>query len=225
MNRAEPLIAPRFLFRFALPVRHRGPIWDRSGAELTEQYCLPDLVQLDAERRFAEFRMGWDERGVAFSVRVAGKTQPAWCRETRLEDSDGVEIWIDTRSAHSVHRATRFCHRFVFLPAGAGRKHDEPVADQLLIARARENAPPIRPGQLQIVRVWTEDGYQLDGFVPAAALVGYEPREHPRLGFNYAVFDRELGLQTLSTGTGFPYQTDPSTWATLELVPEEKKGT
>ena len=64
----------------------------------------------------------------------------------------------------------------------------------------------------------TSDGYALDIFVPAQALTGFDPQEHPRLGFNYALVDRELGEQTLSAGSPMPYQEDPSLWATLELV-------
>jgi hypothetical protein len=65
-------------------------------------------------------------------------------------------------------------------------------------------------------------GYRLDALVPAEALTGFDPGEHPRLGFQYAVRDRELGTQTFSAGGGFPYQEDPSLWATLELVRDEK---
>ena len=62
------------------------------------------------------------------------------------------------------------------------------------------------------------DGYLLDAFLAAEALTGFDPREHPRLGFNYAVMDRELGEQTFSAGSPMPYQDDPSLWVTLELT-------
>ena len=52
---------------------------------------------------------------------------------------------------------------------------------------------------------------------PAVTLTGFDPAEHPRIGFTYQLLDRELGLQTFSVGEGFPYQEDPSTWATLEM--------
>jgi hypothetical protein len=64
----------------------------------------------------------------------------------------------------------------------------------------------------------SSDGYVLDAMIPAGALTGYDPPEHPRLGFNYLVIDRELGEQTLSVGSPMPFQEDPSLWATLELV-------
>jgi hypothetical protein len=62
------------------------------------------------------------------------------------------------------------------------------------------------------------DGYLLEAFIPTDALTGFDPAEHPRLGFTYAVLDRELGEQTFGVGSPLPYQEDPSLWATLELV-------
>jgi hypothetical protein len=161
--------------------------------------------------------VAWSEQGFAFAVRVEGKTQAPWCRESRPDDSDGVRLWIDTRDTHNIHRASRFCHQFAFLPAGAGRALDEPVGEQLLVNRAKENAKPVRPGMLAARRENRAGGYLLEGCIPAAALTGFDPVEHPRLGFTYAVVDRELGEQAFS-GSEFPYRDDPSLWSTLELT-------
>jgi hypothetical protein len=217
------LLAPRFLFRFAVPIAHHEPIWKTGGVELDESYRLMNLAELDAlsdsqERNFADVRMAWSAKGLAFDVRVAGKKQPPWCRDSRLDESDGLQVWIDTRATHNIHRASRYCHRFVFLPAGGGRRQDEPLADQLLINRARENARPIRPRELQAASRVTKNGYRLAALVPAAALGGYDPAQHRQLGFTYLVRDRELGLQTFATGPAFPFDEDPSCWATVELV-------
>ena len=62
------------------------------------------------------------------------------------------------------------------------------------------------------------DGYLLQAMIAAEALTGFDPAEHPRLGFNYAVMDREHGLQTWSASDDYPYDSDPSLWGTLELV-------
>ncbi len=53
---------------------------------------------------------------------------------------------------------------------------------------------------------------------PQLALTGFDPAEHPRIGFTYAIADREIGVHTFSCGPEFPYRDDPSLWATLELV-------
>src|SRR5687767_13678313 len=208
------LLAPRFLLRFSVPVLRRDPLWKAGGVELDESYRLLNLAELDAgtadrERAFADVRAAWSHDGLAFNVRVEGKEQPVWCREGRLEDSDGFQVWIDTRATLNIHRASRYCHRYVFLPAGSGQRQDEPLADQLLINRARENARPIRPRELQAASRVTKSGYSLAAFMPAVALGGYDPHQYRQLGFTYSVYDRELGLQTFAAGAGFPFDEDP----------------
>ena len=215
---SDTLIPPRYMFRFAVDVHRSKSIWSTKGVSLGEEFQLPHLAQLDEERPLADVRMAWAPEGIAWWVRVEGKQQLPWCRESRLEDSDGLQVWIDTRATTNVHRATRFCHRFVFLPSGGGRDAQQPVADQLLINRARENARPVRARELQVASRVTKTHYELSGFAPAAALGGYDPAGQPRLGFTYALIDRERGLQTFSAGAGFPYEEDPSCWAEVHLV-------
>jgi hypothetical protein len=217
------LVAPRFLFRFAVPALRRDPIWKSGGVELDDAYRLLNIAELDSgtpdrERAFADVRMAWSPNGLLLNVRVDGKKQPLWCREGKLEDSDGLQVWIDTRATLNIHRASRYCHRYVFLPAGGGHGQHEPVADQLLINRARENARPIRPRELQVASKVTKAGYWLAAFIPAIALGGYDPHQHRQLGFTYAVFDRELGIQTFAAGPAFPFDEDPTCWAAVDLV-------
>ncbi len=213
------LIPPRFLFRFAMDVRYCQTLWSaKEGVQLDESYRLPMLSQLDNERTLADVRMAWNETGLAWWVRVEGRKQLPWCRESRLDDSDGLQVWVDTRATTGVHRATRFCHRFSFLPRGGGPTAEEPVADQLLINRARENARPVRARELQAKSKVSKTFYELSAFAPAVSLGGYDPEGQPRLGFTYALLDREQGLQTFSVGVGLPYEEDPSCWAEALLV-------
>lgn len=215
---SEPLVSPKFIFRFSLPCRYKSRLWTAKGAALAESYRLAGLDELERPGRTPDFRAAWSNEGMAFSLLVEGKRQPLWCRESRPEDSDGLQIWIDTRNVQNVHRAGRFCHRLVFLPCGAGEKTAEPLAAVLAINRAREPHGPIPPGLLKVISRLTADGYQLDAFVPAEALTGFDPQDHATIGFNYAVRDRELGERTLTSGSPMPYREDPSLWATLELV-------
>jgi hypothetical protein len=212
------LLPPSFLFRFSLPCRYRHPLWSDQGAMLDESFRLIDLAAIDTQPTFAEMRIAWSESGLAFAALVRGKRQLPWCRDGRPEDSDGVRLWIDTRDTHNIHRASRFCHQFMFMPSGSGRALEEPTADQMLINRAKENAKPVRPGVLGVRREKRPDGYLLEGYVPAAALTGFDPAENPRLGFTYAIIDRELGTQRFNCATDFAYREDPSLWATLELT-------
>jgi hypothetical protein len=63
------------------------------------------------------------------------------------------------------------------------------------------------------------DGYLLRAHIPARAITGFDPSEQPRLGFTYAVTDRELGWQTFTVGSEFPFPSDPTLWGSLELLP------
>jgi hypothetical protein len=214
---SNPLLPTRFLFQFSVPCRYRDPLWTDKGANLDETYRLVSLADLEERPALAEVRAAWSEAGLVFVVHARGKHQPPWCRAARPEDSDGLQLWIDTRDVHNVHRAGRFCHRFLFLPTGAGRNLDQPVTDWQPINRSKERPVPVRPEQLHARSRLLPDGYILEAMIPAEALTGFDPAEYPRLGFTYAVIDRELGEQTFGVGSPMPYQEDPSLWATLEL--------
>jgi hypothetical protein len=215
---SDALVPPRFLFRFSIPIRHCDPLWTANGAALDERCVLPNFAELDQPGAAPEVRAGWSEAGLAFRFEVRGKCQAVWCRADRPEDSDGAQIWIDARDVKNVHRAGRFCHRLFFLPAGAGRGHVQPVAGVLPINRARAPHGPIQESQLKVHGEIRSDGYVLHAMVAAEALTGFDPAEHPRLGFTWAILDRELGEHTLGVGSPMPYQEDPSLWATLELT-------
>jgi hypothetical protein len=212
----------RFLFRFTLPCYYCAKPWSAKGAGLEERHRLVGLAELEGQPAWAEVRAAWSEEGLAFAVRVQGKRQPPWRNEGRPEESDGFQVWIDTRDVHNVHRAGRFCHRFLFLPGGEGPKPAPAAAEPLPIHRAKEPARPVARGLLMVRSGCRPDGYLLEAFVPAEVLLGFNPAEHPRLGFTYAVFDREFGRQTLTAGSPMPYQEDPSLWATLELTGKDE---
>ncbi len=213
------LLPARFLFRFSVPCRHADTLWsDKSGADLDARYRLVGLGELEGGTPWADVRAAWNKDGLAFAVRVQGKKMAPWCRINRIDDSDSVHLWIDTRDVHNVHRASRFCHRFVALPFGSGVRADQPFLQWMPIHRARDNPNMIDDGLLRARSEKRIDGYVLDILIPAAALTGFDPAEYPRLGFHYAVIDRELGEQSFAAGSPMPYREDPSLWATIELV-------
>ena len=104
------------------------------------------------------------------------------------------------------------------LPQGSGRLMDEPVAAAATIARAKELHKPIQSGSIPVRSEKRVDGYILQAFIPADVMTGFDPVEHPKLGFYYAIMDREMGWQTFSLGPEFPFASDPSLWGTMELV-------
>ncbi len=211
------MIPGRFLFRFTLSCAYRDPLWVGLEEPWDDAYLLPVLASLE-ERAFpADVWAAWSEEGLAFRFRLREKKQEPWCRPTKIEDSDGVQLWIDTRDVRNVHRASRFCHRFVFLPSD-GTAAARPIAEWLSIHRAKEQPAPIHVEELKVASNITSDGYLLQVLLPAQTLTGFDPEDHPILGLNYAIQDRELGKCTLSPGAPFPFEQDPSLWVGLELA-------
>ncbi len=215
---ADPLLPASFLFRYCVPCRRHDPIWTPQGVQLGEEYRIPSFSELDLAPKLADVRVAWSEQGLALNVIVEGKRHAPWCRESQLDESDGLHVWIDTRDVHNVHRASRFCHNFVCLPTGAGSRRQDPVIGQAPINRAKEQAKPALNRHLHVRSEKRVDGYLLEACLEAEALVGFDPEEHPRLGFTYAVVDRERGAQVFAVGDEFRFAEDPSLWGTLELV-------
>src|SRR5690606_38471268 len=118
--------------------------WTDQGIELPESCRMPSFGALGDHPLFADLRMAWDTSGIGFTLRCKGKRQLPWCREERPDASDGLHLWIDTRNSPNIHRANRFCHRFVLMPFGGGPRRDQAVGQMLPINRARQvpNAPP-----------------------------------------------------------------------------------
>jgi hypothetical protein len=215
-----PLIPYSFLVRVAYPCPYVPgiPLAGGEVVDLPEACRIDNLADLDDRSHFADVRLGWNESGLGLQVTVRGKEMPCVGDSAKPLLSDRVSLWVDTREARGSHRATRFCHQFHFLLAGAGPDRDEPVVVPMKINRALQDAPlapaaaiPFRVGKVP-------SGYRIEAFLPASALNGFDPEQHPRLGFHYLVHDTELGEQSLNVPSqDFPVGEDPSLWSILEL--------
>ena len=214
-----PLVPHRFLFRIAHPCLYVADMPLDEGDDLLDlpEMCrLDNYADMDGRPSFADVRLAWNERGLGLQVTVRGKEKEPQADVSRPRISDGVSLWIDTRDARASHRASRHCHQFHFLPVGGG-DGEEPTVVQSKINRATEDAPHNADAVL-LHRGRATAGYRLAAFLPASALNGFDPEQHPRLGVYYAVRDDELGEQTLGVDADFPFGEDPSLWDVLELV-------
>jgi len=215
------LIPARFLIRACHPCKYikKMPLKSRDEIiDLPESCRLENFAAMDGAKNFADVRLAWNERGLGFQVTVRGKEQPLHADAAKPKLSDGVTLWIDTRDARTGHRASRTCHQFHFLPTGGGSDKDEPAFVPAKIHRALQDAPLPSASAVPFRSEMIKGGYRIEAFLSSAALTGFDPEEHPRLGIFYAVRDSELGEQTLSVGHEFPYGEDPSLWEVLELV-------
>lgn len=216
MSSAPITQIPRnLLMRYRFPCRH----FDGSDLKSVpgEEYRLPAIGRFEGQRVFADWRVGWNAGGLRISLRVTGRTASLWCKPAQILESDGLHVWIDTRESHDVHRATRYCHWLMAMPCG-GSSGDGSHCSMLKINRAKEDSPAINRARALCGAKVRRDGYDLDLFLPAAMLNGWNPDEQPTIGFFLAVSDRELGWQTLGVGPELPLFEDPSLWQTLRLV-------
>ncbi|MBP3958754.1 hypothetical protein J8F10_26205 [Gemmata sp. G18] len=218
-----PIVPNRFLVRVSHPCPFvkdapRDTDDDENLVELPESARIDNFAALDEKENFADVRLGWNDFGLAIQVEVRGKSQPAVGDSDKPSGSDGLRLWIDTRDARASHRGSRYCHQFAFFPVGGGADKDEPFITQAKINRALQDAPMASLADVPFRSHRVKGGYRLEAFLPAAALNGFDPQEHPRLGVYYCVRDQEIGDQFLSVGWDFPFGEDPSLWAVLELV-------
>ncbi|MGN6133243.1 MAG: hypothetical protein ACTHOU_02040 [Aureliella sp.] len=218
-NADERLFDPALLFRMQLRPVRTDLKFGQQGWLLPDEAELPSLgASISGQANFATLKLAVSESGLFMSASVRGKRQLPWCRESRIEDSDGLHVWIDTRHAGEVHRATRFCHRFIFAPMGRGPKSEQPFAGWAPINRARENSRPPSEKLLAVSSKVSQTGYDLSAALHWQALTGFDRNDFPVLGFYAAVIDRELGWQSLGLGPPHPVMEDPSLWCELSLA-------
>ncbi len=217
---STPLLPQAFWFRLAVPCPKVEEIPRTKGRllDLPESCALPDFGELDGQASWVKVRSGYNATGLGLSFELIDKAGPISPEPGRPSGSDGVQVGIDTRDTRNVHRATRFCHRFVasILP-GKGRTLEVNVA-QKPIARAVADAPTAKPGLIQSRAERTLAGWRLELFFPSESLHGFDPETNRRLGIVYQVTDPDRGDQFLGVGREFPIGEDPSLWSTLLLT-------
>jgi hypothetical protein len=222
----KTLIPNQFLFRFAIPCR-KAAGW-KPGEQLSPKHRIECMGHLDNQMEFGELRIAWAD-GLIVEWMAPDKKQPIYGEADRPNACDGLTIWIDTRDARTIHRATRHCHQF-FLLAHGGDEKATPAVVQTPIHRATENAPMADVSKIRLSRKPldkdgkpTADGkgavksYWMQAHFPTETLNGFDPDVNSRLGFAARLRDREHGDQLWAAGPEFPYWEDPSLWSVLEL--------
>ncbi|MFQ6132511.1 MAG: sugar-binding protein [Armatimonadota bacterium] len=206
-----------FAFTFQCHRRARPPRVDGRLTDWPAKYRLPDISALDGRRPFAQVYVSWNEEGLHFACRVDGKRRVETDRD-RWWRKDCLEVWLDMRDNRTIHRATRFCHQFCFIPQSPEGRRNSAEGWQVPIHRALEQAPQCDPEQLQVAAVTGKTFYCLEIVLPSEVLFGFDPEVCSRLGFAYHINDAQLGQQSATVGKEFPIHSDPGLWATLELV-------
>ncbi|MEP0843442.1 MAG: hypothetical protein HRF43_12130 [Phycisphaerae bacterium] len=215
----EPLIPNRLLFRFEFPIRYRkSPVLDGDLSDWSEAWLVPDFGGLDGQPGFGKVYLGWNESGLFIACDVNGRKSPFECDPKSFWKGDNLRLCTDMRDTRDIKRGSRYCQQFYFLPAGGGGDGRSPTAGAARIVRATENAPLPPPGSIRVAGRREGPRYTLEGHVPAAALAGFDPDEHRRIGVCVVLEDKDLGQQFLTVGDELNWYLDPSTWATGVLT-------
>lgn len=214
----SPLVNPAALFTFRVPCHRRKTLWPPAAWYLDEKCRLPSFAAVAGVPDVLTMWLAWNEEGLAVRAVAKGIGAARWCQPTKPEDSDGLHLWIATRPTGESHRAGRFCRRLALLPTGGGRTADKPAAVPAVIPRTSEMPAELPAGVVPIESTLTNDGWEIRAFVSAAALPGWDPLEIPRLGFFAALIDRRLGRVPCFAPPEYPWESDPTTWAELQLV-------
>lgn len=206
------IVPHSFFFRHSISVPEIKEIPRTHGRllKLPESAAIPDLTFKPDAARWGEVRLGWNRNGLGISLNVAKKKHPT-------TDSEYFQVWIDTRDTKSIHRASRYCHLFQFRPVANSRNQQQPGCTQLTINRAQADAPQCDLSKIQLWSSIKSTGYEMEAWIPATELTGYDPGSYPQLGFYYSLFDSELGEQFMIVDHEFPIGQDPSLWATMRL--------
>jgi hypothetical protein len=212
-----PLVNPAALFTLRLPCPHQKTLWPPASWGVDDACRLPSFAAVVGVPDIVELSLAWNEGGLGVQAGVRGVGSGRWCHPTKPEDSDGLHLWIATRPTGESHRAGRFCRRLALLPTGGGRLADKPVAVAAAIPRTSELPAELPDQAVQIESRADADGWRINACITAAALPGWDPLETPRLGFFAAVIDRRLGRIPLFAPPEFPWDSDPTTWAELDL--------
>ncbi|MGI5832855.1 MAG: hypothetical protein ACOX6D_10070 [Thermoguttaceae bacterium] len=166
------------------------------------------------------FRMGWREDGLFLTVLLAGKKFPVQVNPRKLEASDSFSFMLDTRDVRIIHRATKFCHRFLLTPADPRHSNQatRPSVVWLPIHRAKAHPNPVDTSRFEIACDTQPGGWSLSLFMPGDTLTGYDPKEYSRIGVGFILFDNEFGSISQQLPDDFPVMEDPSLWAAVDLI-------
>jgi hypothetical protein len=214
------LVPNRFLFRFEFPLRYcrRPPMIDGDLSDWSSEFLLPDFNPLDRRPTVARLYAAWHESGLYIACHVRGRRLPFRCNPAQFWKGDNLRLCTDMRDTRDIKRASRYCQQFYFLPAGGGSDGRQPGAGAAKAPRASENAPTVPSRLVQVGSIREGTQYTIEGHIPAEALSGFDPDEHPRIGLYPRLEDTELGAQFLTVDDDLNWWIDPSTWPTAVLT-------
>jgi len=194
-----------------LPIDFFSPQVDLLPSEkgtLKKKHTLPDFSNLLAEDRFADVAMGWEKKGLLFSISVHQPFADAFYPD--FHKGDSIELFLDTRDLKTAGFLTRFCHHFVILP----KPVEGILAQEITAFRTDDRHELCDPTLIEVKGEFGKRSYTLRIFIPAECLHGFDPSSFDRLGFSYRINRVGGDPQHFALSSDyFSIEKEPSLWS------------
>jgi hypothetical protein len=184
-----------------------------SAKAMRKSHLLPRTSEWLGEERFADVAVAWNATGLFACVFVDQLFEQSLY--PRFSEGDAFELFLDTRDLKTAGFATRFCHHFVFLPEAVQGIQ----AQELTHFRTEDTHPLCDASELQISTGFSKKGYEMQIFIPAHCLHGYDPSSFERIGLTYRVHRGQGTAQHFSLSSQhFTLEQHPRLWETFKFV-------
>jgi hypothetical protein len=206
-----PALAPLEFFSIAGEFRYSKAI--PSSKWKSRNYLLPNTSEWLGEEHFAEMAAAWNESGLFFILFADKPFEEAFY--PGYSEGDALELFIDTRDLKTAGFATRFCHHFLFLPQAVQGIQ----AQELTRFRTEDTHPLCDAADLQVSAEFSKTSYELQVFIPAHCLHGYDPSSFERIGFTYRIHRfKGMSQHFCLSSQHFTLEQHPRLWATFKFV-------
>jgi hypothetical protein len=208
LEHMSPLLpADFFTCRFSIPECKDFSIPLQKAGEK-----VPEMSELLVEEKFASLFLSWNEEGLLGRVIVDKPFESSFFPD--FEKGDALELFIDTRDHKKKGFASRFCHRFVFLPAEVNGIQ----AQEITKFRSEDTHPLCEASDLMVSSTFEKTSYTLFFQIKTNALCGYDPGEFDRIGFAYSLHRFKGKPQQFPTSAAyFDLAQSPKLWASVLL--------
>lgn len=180
---------------------------------MRRNYLLPDASEWLGEESFADVAIAWNGAGLFVAVFVDQAFEESLY--PRFSEGDAFELFLDTRDLKTAGFATRFCHQFVFLPQTVQGIQ----AQELTHFRTEDTHPLCDASELQVSTEFSKKSYEMQIFIPAQCLHGYDPSSFERIGLTYRIHRAKGAPQHFSLSSQhFTLEQHPRLWATFKFV-------
>ena len=202
------------------PININGELSDWSDAFRISGLRRTQTVGIErSDGRTPNLYMGWHEEGLYIAAEVFDSYIETAGSDARWWTRDNIEMWLSTRPVTADQQMyNQFCSQFFFVPevnptdgrlgtVGQWHRPGDAIKDNLIPHPRIQQSTRLLPGR-----------YVVEMFIPASALNGWDPLNHPEMAFNLHIRNFHLSSDHFwSAPKELATQNRPGTWGTIVL--------